>query len=114
MATFTVEPARTQRMTFQSQQDSVVVTWHKDYFIEVTGAADDTLISPYDVLTATGLPTVNRTIYSLDGKIIPFVVCKHKTAEQHPKSLTRWTVKTQWQTFSGDSNQDESDNVFSK
>ena len=108
-ASYSVTTGRNQKMTFSGEGDQVKITWHQDYYVEVSGVAASS-VSPYDVLTATGIPVVNRSVYYDGSKIIPFVVCRSKTAQQNPKRLSRWTVNTQWGTDSN-KNQRESDNA---
>lgn len=82
-------------MTFSGTGDSLSVTWHQDYFVEVSGVTPSS-VSPYDVLTASGIPVVNRTVYYDGSKVIPFVVCRDKTAEQDKSRLSRWKISTKW------------------
>lgn len=110
-AVYTVSTGRNQKMTFAGQQDSIEITWHQDYFVEVSNltAVQIAAVSPYDVLTASGIPVVNRSIYTNDGKIIPYVICRGKTAEQDPQRLARWKVSTQWKA-TRKTNSEETDN----
>lgn len=108
-ATYTVSQGRNQRMSFTGSQDSISVTWHQDYFVDVSGVtASD--VDAYDVLTATGVPVVNRSVYTIGSKIIPYVICRDKTATQNPDRLSRWTVKTKWSSTVR-SNTEETDNA---
>ena len=97
---FVVSQGRSQRMTFSSSGDNNVgvnAQWHQDYCVDVTGA-DIATHSAYDVLNATGIPIVGKTTYSTGTKILPYVVCRDKTAQQNPKKLSRWTVKAKFST----------------
>ena len=97
---FVVSQGRSQRMTFSSTGDNNVgvnAQWHQDYCVDVTGA-DIATHSAYDVLNATGIPIVGKTTYSTGTKILPYVVCRDKTAQQNPKKLSRWTVKAKFST----------------
>jgi len=97
---YVVSQGRSQRMTFSSTGDNNVgvnAQWHQDYCVDVTGA-DIATHSAYDVLNATGIPIVGKTTYSTGTKILPYVVCRDKTAQQNPKKLSRWTVKAKFST----------------
>jgi len=97
---FVVSQGRSQRMTFSSTGDNnvgVSAQWHQDYCVDVTGA-DIATHSAYDVLNATGIPIVGKTTYTTGTEILPYVVCRDKTASQNPKKLTRWTVKAKFST----------------
>ena len=90
-ATYTVTEGRDETIGFEGTEDSLSMTWEKTYFVEISGV-DPTTVTTTDVVTASGLPTVNKTTYSSNGKIIPFVICRRKTAKRDPKRLARWTV----------------------
>ena len=95
--TYTVDELRTGReIAFTGEADSVSITWKTEYSVYVDDVADPTFtgasVSPYDVVTATGIPIVNRSIYYFNSKVIPFVICRNKTARQTQNKLKRWTV----------------------
>lgn len=97
---YSVSKSRSQRMTFSSTGDNnvgVSATWHQEYCVDVTGS-DIATHSAYDVLNAPGIPIVGKTTYTTGTKILPYVVCRDKTAQQNPKKLSRWTVKTKFST----------------
>lgn len=96
MASFTVTDARKEEMTFAGTADQISITWHKGYFVDVTGVADPADVRAFDVLTAGGLPIVNRSIYTIDNRIIPYVVCRDKKARRNPSRLDRWEITTKW------------------
>lgn len=108
-AVYTVSTGRNQKMTFTGTGDSLSITWNQDYFVDVSGVTPST-VSAYDVLTATGIPVVNRSVYYDGTNIIPFVVCRDKTAEQMTERLARWKVSTKWAS-SNKSNTSESENA---
>lgn len=113
--TYTVEELRTGReMGYTASGDSVSLDWSTSYSVEVTdpgngsfNAATD--VDPYDVLTASGIPVVNYSIYSFGGKIIPFLICKSKKAKQDPNRAARWTVTCKYKATVKTSSE-ESDN----
>lgn len=107
---YTVTEGRNQKMTFTGTEDSLSVTWHQDYFVDIQGTALELQnVSAYDVLTAPGVPIVNRSIYFARGKIIPFVICRDKTAEQTAERIGRWKISTKWASSTKNNNK-ESDN----
>lgn len=106
-ATYTVSTGRNQKMSFSGTGDSLSVKWSQEYDVEVSGVAASS-VSPYDVLTATGIPIVNKSVYYDGTNVIPFVVCRSKTAEQNPKRLSRWKVRAEYES-SNKSNQRESE-----
>lgn len=112
MATYSVTQGRNQRMTFSGSEDQVKITWHSDYFVDVTLGVGETVsqINAYDILAADGVPVVNRTIYEVDNKFIPFVLCRSKSCQPHANSQTRWIVNAQFES-SIKANQNEQDNV---
>lgn len=85
---------------FTGTKDQLTITWTTQYAVD---ALSDTLpfdygdVSPYDVITASGLPVVNRSVYFVDSKIIPFVICRDKKAKMNPKLKSRWVVTCKWQ-----------------
>lgn len=108
--TYTVAPGRKQKMTFQGANDAVSVTWHQTYFVDVSGYTNIDEIDAYNVITATGLPVVNRSIYEIDDKVIPFVICRNKTAKPMEGRQDRWQVDTQFKSTVR-SQSEESDNI---
>jgi hypothetical protein len=109
MATFKVTQARSQRMSFSGSDDQLKITWHADYFVDVTLSPGENIsqIVAYDVLNADGVPVVNRSVYEVDNKIIPFVLCRSKSCRPHQDSYTRWIVEAQ---FESSIDQDEATN----
>jgi hypothetical protein len=110
MPTYTVTEKRDQKMSFSGTDDQIKITWSKDYFVDVAGYTNINEIDSYSVMTASGLPVVNRDIYNVNGKIIPYVICRNKTCNPFPNRYDRWLVSTQWEA-SIKSNNEESDNV---
>ena len=112
MATYTVTQARNQRMTFSGSDDQLKITWHSDYFVDVTLGAGENVsdIDAYNVLTADGIPIVNRTVYEVDNKFIPYVLCRNKSCRPHQDRQTRWIVSAQFES-SIKSNNNEQDNT---
>lgn len=114
-AQFEVCQLRAQKMTFSgtgSNNQRITVTWEVDFSVEVTGV-DPAYVGAYEVLSAPGIPIVNRSIYWTDTTILPFVICKDKTAERVEGRLSRWIVKTKWSTpqRDGGGSSEEDDNV---
>ena len=97
VATFTVTEGRSVSMGVTGTKDSLAATWEKEYFVDVSGI-DPALVGDDEVLTASGLPTVNQTTYSSNGRIIPFIICRSKKAIQHPQSRGRWTVSCEFKS----------------
>lgn len=100
MATFSVTQARNQRMSFSGSDDQLKITWHADYFVDVTLGVGESIsqINAYDILTASGVPVVNRTVYEVDNKFIPFVLCRSKTCRPHENLYTRWIVEAEFES----------------
>lgn len=100
MATYTVTQARNQRMTFSGSDDQLKITWHSDYFVDVTLGVGENVsdIDAYNVLTANGIPIVNRTVYEVGNKFIPYVLCRNKSCRPHPDRQTRWIVSAQFES----------------
>ncbi|QDV86913.1 hypothetical protein [Planctomycetes bacterium TBK1r] len=110
--TYTPHELRTGRqMSFAGKGDSVSITWTTEYRVAVEASGGDSLadVDPYNVITASGLPTVNSSIYYFGGQVIPFVICRNKTATMDPKHLGEWKVKCSYKTFTG--NQTEAENA---
>lgn len=95
--TYTVNEAREAReIAFSGDTDRLEATWSTSYRVYVDDAGDPTFrgedVDPYSVVTATGLPIVNRSIYSFGGKVMPYVICRNKRATQDPKNGKLWNV----------------------
>lgn len=108
---YEVEERREGReIRFTGRGDTIAVTWQNEYQVVVTVSGGSSLddVGPYDVATAPGLPIVNRSIYLSAGKIIPFVVCRDKSAKQDPKNKSRWVVRVSYRSLTG--NQTEAAN----
>lgn len=98
MATYTVSVARDEVGNFTSQgnrQDSMKVGYNVNYYVDVTDPNPEN-IGPFDVMGASGLPKVNRTIYSNNGYILPFLICRTKSAKRVANRIDRWLVSTTW------------------
>jgi hypothetical protein len=117
---FVVKESRMgERMTFSgtgSNDAAISVVWHKEYDVEWTGANPKN-ISAVQVLRANGIPIVNRSIFATSTTIMPFVICRDKTAERNPDRISRWKVRTKWSTAnkrsqgSGTGSSEEADNA---
>lgn len=97
-------------MSFSGSDDQLKVTWHADYFVDVTLESGENIsqINAYDILTADGVPVVNRTVYEVDNKLIPFVLCRNKTCRPHESRYTRWVVSAQFESsIKANSGEDE-------
>ena len=112
-ASYSITTGRTQRLSMSGSPDSVEINWERDYFVDVSGVTASE-VDAYDVAQATDavdssitIPIVNRSVYTIGGKVIPFVVCRSKSVTQNPDRLDRWTVRTSWK---GKGSQEESDN----
>ena len=106
-ATFTVNDARAEEFGYSGTADSLTGTWNKDYQVDVSGTeAEIRDVQRHDVLNATGLPTVNQSVYTIDGEIVPYMVCRSKVGRRNPERLGRWDIKTMWR---GTITTDESD-----
>jgi hypothetical protein len=108
-----------ERMSFSgsgSNDAAISVVWHKEYDVEWTGASPAN-VSAADVLRAPGIPIVNRSIFATTTTIMPFVICRDKTAERNPDRISRWKVRTKWSTANkrsqggGTGSSEESDNI---
>jgi len=111
-----VSPQRSGRtMSFDGSGDKLKITWEIVFHVLVVDP-DPLLPSYYDagasefeIMTAPGLPITNASVYVFDGKIIPYVICRKKTAKQSSKNAALWEVSCSYD--SGDvENNKESDN----
>lgn len=103
-----------RQIDFSGSADNVAVSWSTQYAVDVSDPTDPTFsgatINPYLVATADGLPVVNRSIYRLGaGEVIPFVICRKKTAAQLPNRVDRWIVTCEFSAFNRTTN-DENNN----
>ena len=91
--------------------DRVDITWQTEFNVIVgTDASDDiAAVNPYDVVSATGLPVVNVSIYYFNNEVIPFVICREKTARQDGDASAKWVVTASYKSFTG--NQTEAQNT---
>lgn len=97
--TYDVNELRDNRsIGFTGSNDQLSIDWTTSYSVDVTSdvAFDFSTLSEYDVITASGLPIVNRSVYLSNNKIIPFVICRDKKGKQDPKRKQRWTVACKW------------------
>lgn len=62
------------------------------YDVEVDTPSEAASATYFDAITATGLPKVNLSVYSIGTKWIPYSVCRSKSAKQDPKRISRWQV----------------------
>jgi len=107
--TYDVSERRQGRtIQFSGTSDKLSIVWNNEYQVIVgTTTSDDPAdVSPYDVVTASGLPVVNSSIYYFSSKVIPFAICRDKRATQNPDKLSQWTVKATYKSF--DNSQTES------
>lgn len=112
MPTYTVTVARDEVGSFSSGsgRDALRVGYNVSYFVDVDDPNPEN-IGPFDVMAATGLPKVNRTVYSNNGYIIPWLVCRQKTARRLSSKRARWQVDTVWDSGTNGNDQRESDNT---
>ncbi len=73
-------------MSFSGKDDDLEITWATEYNVSVSGG-DATLVSPYDVITAEGLPIVNQDVFEFGEQIIPFVMCRNKNGNTKPRCI---------------------------
>ena len=109
--TFTVTELRDSGgLQFTGTDDKMTISWSRKFQVEVTATGGDIAenASEYDVLTASGIPIVNRSVYYRNGQIIPFVICRGKSATPNKSLRSLWTVTATYK--SQDANQDESAN----
>lgn len=109
-ASYSITTGRTQRLNMSGSPDSIELSWERDYYVDVTGVDPDT-VDAYDVAQAVdgsvSIPTVNRSVYTIQNKVIPFVICRSKSVTQLAERLDRWVVRTGWK---GKGSQEETDN----
>lgn len=109
--TFTVTEVRSSGgLKFAGTDDKMKIEWSREFRVDVTASGGDVAedVSEYDVLTATGIPVVNRSVFYRNGQIIPFVICRDKSAKPFKDARSKWTVTATYR--SEDANQDESSN----
>lgn len=91
--TYTATEARQGRsIGFSGDADRAEITWSTSYNVVVTGATSASQVDPYEVVTASGLPIVNKSIYSFASKIIPYAICRSKQANMEQGSPYVWRV----------------------
>ncbi|WP_182871226.1 hypothetical protein [Stieleria mannarensis] len=97
-------------MKFAGQQDSLSINWARDFRVTVSATGSDKAkdVDPFAVMTATGLPIVNRSVYAAGNKLIPYLICREKTAKQNPAKMDQWEVQTAYRSI--DKNRAESNN----
>tara|TARA_R110000824_G_scaffold53003_6_gene147026 strand:+ start:2118 stop:3101 length:984 start_codon:yes stop_codon:yes gene_type:complete len=100
MPSYEVFEQRTQKLQITGTNDSLKTVWNRDYVVQVTLSGAETIanIVAFNVMTATGLPVVNRSIYEINNMIIPFVICRKKTCKPLNAAYTRWTVSTEFES----------------
>lgn len=95
--TYTVTQSRKQKMSWKGSKQELKVSFSSDYFVDVSGYTSTSEIDALNVGNATGIPVVNETIYEVDGKILPFLVCRSKDTSPISDNLSRWIVNTKWE-----------------
>lgn len=97
-------------MEFTGTDDKMTISWSRSFRVEVTATGGDVAedVPEHTVLTATGIPVVNRSVYYRDGKVIPFVICRHKSCRPVKDKRSWWIVTAKYKSI--DANQDESAN----
>lgn len=98
-------------LEFVGSDDKMQIMWSRKFEVIVTATGADAVedVSEHSVLTTSGIPVVNRSIYEdRDGKIIPYVICRRKKADCDKNNRGRWIVTASYKSI--DANQDESSN----
>ncbi len=96
MPSYSVKQARDQSLQIQGKDNNEKVSYDATFFVDVGGSAPAG-VSPYAVATATGLPKVNKSAYSIGGQILPFCICRSVTASPLPNAINRWVVKAKYE-----------------
>ena len=105
MATFNVVSSRVQKMSYSgTKEDKVTCNYTKVFDVEVTDTDGVTPLSDaalrevdvVDVLNASGIPKCNRSMYTVGQFVVPYIICRSVSAEQHPDRLSRWKVTSTW------------------
>lgn len=96
MPTYSVKQARDQSLQIKGKDNNEKVSYDATFFVDVSGSAPSG-VSPYAVATATGLPKVNKSAYSIGGQILPFCICRSVTASPLPNAINRWVVKAKYE-----------------
>ena len=109
---YEVVEEREEAMDFSGEKDTLKITWNKTYTVEVTATDPDKVkdVSIFNVMRASDLPVVNRSVYRSGDKIIPYVICRNKSCKRDKDRLSRFYVTTKWSTSAND-DQNESDNT---
>ena len=85
-----------------SADDSLTTDFSVGYDVTISDPADQNFdprnVGVFEVLAAPGLPIVNQSVYYNNGLIIPYLVCRRKTAKRDPARRDRWNVSTTWNT----------------
>ena len=82
------------------QDDQMRSNGQRDFQVIVTDPADPDFnpadVTAFDVMQAAALPVVNQTVWYKNGKFIPYIVCRSKSARRDNRKRSRWIVTTQW------------------
>ena len=93
-----VREKRPRAMSFQGKEDNIAVTWRQEFFVDITPPTNPNNVTEYDILTAPGIPKVNRTVWENNGKIMPFVICRGKRANFDGRTERRVSVTADYTT----------------
>lgn len=109
-ATVTVARDEVGSYSKTDRRDALKLAYNVSYFVDVADANPETF-GPFDIMAVAELPKVNRSIYHNNGYIIPYLVCRTKTARRTSSKLSRWIVDTTWDSGTPGNDQTEPDNV---
>lgn len=96
---FDVAETRSGRsFSLDGKGDEITIAWEKNFRVKVTATEGDSLddVSEFDLVTADGIPKINKSIYESGGKILPFVICRNVKADRDAKNKSLWYVKTKY------------------
>lgn len=108
--TYDVCTRRTEnaQMSKGSQRDALRIAWNVTLDVYVSDPENPDFqpgdVTTIDVLFAPGVPIVNRTVYYQNGLIIPFLVCRDKTATRDPSNASHFIVNCRFDTGTANNN----------
>lgn len=110
---YSAEELRDSRpFKLSGKPDSISMDYELKYRVKITTTGGDRPedADPFAIITASGLPKVNRSVYysSVTGLMIPFLVCREKSAKPLDNKRDRWEVTARFKSIDGNPN--ESDN----
>lgn len=88
------KPRQARSFTIQGNDGKLKLRHQIEFLVEVTATGGSSLanLSELEVVTASGLPIVNYSVYVYNGYFIPYLLCTSKKAEQNAQRAAQWKV----------------------